>query len=139
MRRRPLVPLAAGALAAGALAACGGSPGTLLAVDRSGEIPGAELRVVIEDGGLARCDDGEARRLPDELLLEARAIERDLEPAAAEGLALEPGPRSILRYDVQTPTGDVRFADTSPGRVAGMDELAYLVRRVAQDVCGLER
>lgn len=118
---------------------CGGTAGDLLAVDRSGDVPGAELRVVIGDGGLVRCNEGEEIRLPEKLLLEAREIERDLEAPAEEQLSLEPGPGSILRYDVETPTGTVRFADTSRGRVAGMDELAFLVRRVAQDVCGLPR
>lgn len=137
MRGRTLLPLAVAAIAA--LAGCGGTAGDLLAVDRSGDVPGAELRVVIGDGGLASCNGGEEHRLPDDLLLEAREVERDLEAPAEEGLALPPGPGSIMRYEVQTPTGDVRFADTSRGRVDGMDELAYLVRRVAQDVCGLER
>jgi hypothetical protein len=129
----------AAVLAAGALAGCGSTAGDLLAIDRSGDVPGADLRVVIGDGGLARCNDGEELRLPEDLLLEAREVERDLEAPAEDGLELQPGPRSIFRYDVQTPTGDVSFADTSRGRVAGMDQLAFLVRRVAQDVCGLER
>jgi hypothetical protein len=130
--------MAIGSLAAAA-AGCGGSAGDLLAVQRSGNVPGAELQVIITDGGLARCNEGDELRLPEDLLLEAREIERDLEPAAEEELALEPGPGWVFRYDVETPTGVVRFADTSERRVAGMDELAFLVRRVAQDVCELER
>lgn len=136
MPRRALLPMAIAILA---LSGCGSSAGDLLAVKRSGTVPGAELTVVIDDGGLVQCNDLAQIRLPEELLLDAREIERDLEGPAEEELSLEPGPGSIMRYEVETPTGVVRFADTSAHRVAGMDELAFLIRRVAQDVCELER
>lgn len=136
MLRPAVLPVAVAILAA---AGCGGTAGDLLAVDRTGEVPGAKLRMVIGDGGLVRCNEGEEHRMPDDLLLDAREVERELEGPAEEQLTLRPGPGSILRYDVETPTGRVRFADDSRGKVDGMDELAFLVRRVAQDVCGLER
>ena len=133
---RVLLPMAIALLAA---TGCGGSAGDLLAVKRSGTVPGAELQVIITDAGFASCNEADELRLPEELLLDAREVERDLETAAEEQLSLNPGDGSIFSYEVETPTGIVRFADTSSGRVEGMDELAFLVRQVAQDVCGLPR
>lgn len=132
-------PLLVGLLALLALVGCGSGAGDLLAVDRSGSIPAAKLRLVVNDGGTVTCNGGEAVRLPEELLLEARDVERELEPAAEEGLTLEPAPGSILRYEVGTPTGDIAFADNSRGKPEAADRLAFLVRQIAQDVCGLPR
>jgi hypothetical protein len=140
--RRALVRGIPACLAAAALlvlGGCGGNAGDLLAVDRSGDIPGAQLRVVVNDGGTVRCNGGRELRMPEPLLLDAREVERDLEKPAEQGLSLRPGPASVLRYAVQTPTGDIRFADTSRGRPAAFDQLAYLVRRIAQRVCRLPR
>ena len=128
-----------GLLALLALAGCGSDPGDLLAVDRAGSIPGATLRVVVNAGGTVACNGGEAVRLPEDVLLEARDVERELEPAAEEGLTLEPAPGSVLRYEVGTPTGDIAFADNSRGKPEAADRLAFLVRQIAQDVCRLPR
>jgi hypothetical protein len=135
MRRVLIVTVAAVA----GLTGCGGGAGDLLAVDRSGDVPGAKLRMVINDGGTVTCNGGESIRLPEKLLLDARETERELEVPAEDELQLEPGPGSVLRYAVSTPTGDVRFADTSRGKPAAFDQVAFLVRRIAQDVCGLKR
>jgi hypothetical protein len=140
MKRPPILAATVGAVVAAlCVAACGSTAGDLLAVDRSGSIPAAKLRVVIGDGGTVRCNDGDEVRLPESLLLDAREIERDLETPAQADLSLAPGPGSVLHYAVQTPTGDVRFADTSRGKPAAFDQLAFLVRRIAKDVCGLPR
>lgn len=122
-------------LAAPALAGCGGSPGDLLSVDRAGSIPGAHLRLVVTDGGTATCDGGADREMPDPLLLDARELQRELQDPARANLRLPPGPTSILRYDVRTTDGRVRFADDSPHRPAVLNRLALFVRQVAQQVC----
>lgn len=138
MRLAPrLAPTALAALAL--LAGCGGESGDLFAVDRDGDVPGARLRVIVNDGGTVRCDDDAPRRLPEELLLDAREIARGLAEPADAGLRLEPRPQSVLRYEVHVPEGRVAFADSSDGRPPVLDELAHLMRRIAQDVCGRER
>ncbi len=139
MARRAIAVVVLAAGLAGAAAGCGGESADLFAVDRAGEVPGARLRMVVNDGGTVRCNDAKAVRMPDELLLDARAIQRDLEEPAVEGLRLTPGPQSVLRYDVHTPDGQVRFADDSRGRPPVLDRLAYFVRRAAKEVCGLAR
>ena len=127
------LPAAAGAVG------CGGESADLFAVDRTGDVPGAKLRVVVNDAGPVRCNDGEERRLPGDLLLDAREIARDLAEPAENALRLEPRPQSVMRYEVHTPEGRIVFADNSAGRPPVLDQLAFLVRRIAQEVCGLER
>lgn len=122
-----------------AVAGCGGESADLFAVDRSGEIPGAELQLVVNDAGTLRCNDGAEQRMPEELLLDAREIEPELLPVAEDELRLKPGPQSVLRYEVHTSEGRIVFADDSRGRPPVLDQLVLFVRRSAQEVCGLER
>lgn len=131
--------LAVAVLAGAVLAGCGGPSADLFGVDRAGSVPGAQLRLVINDAGTASCDGKPSKRLPEELLIEARELQEELLEPASQGLNLAPGPRSVLRYDVHTLDGRIRFADDSAGKPAALDRLAYLVRQVAQRVCGLPR
>jgi hypothetical protein len=138
---------AAAALAGAALltAACGGEAGDLMAVERSGSIPGARLALRFTVDGRAACNRGVLRDLPSDLVIEARRAERDLagdedDPGpAARGVRLAPGPGSILRYRARSETGTVAFSDTSRGQPAVFFRVAKLTRDVARSVCGLRR
>jgi hypothetical protein len=121
------------------LAGCGSESADLFAVDRAGSIPGAKLRMIVNDGGTVSCNGEQDVDLAPEELLEARELQDDLAVAAEEDLALPPGPKSILRYHVSTPDGEIRFADTSPRRPQVLDQVAFFVRRVARERCGLQR
>ncbi|UGS35015.1 hypothetical protein [Capillimicrobium parvum] len=118
---------------------CGAEPPDLFAVDRSGSIAGAKLRLEVNDGGTVRCNGGEPKRMPSKLLLDARELQRQLDEPGVAGRSLPPGPTSVLRYDVRTEHTRVRFADDSRNRPKTLDELAFLVRQVAQEACGLAR
>lgn len=134
---RRLVPLLA--VLAG-LAGCGGSRlPDLFAVDRSGTIPGARLRIVVNDGGTVSCDNGPPLRMAGSDLIEARELQRDLAPLARRHLRLATRPGSVLAYDVRTPDGELRFADTSRPARAVFARLALLVRRLATEQCHLRR
>jgi hypothetical protein len=122
-----------------ALAGCGGESGDLFAVERSGDVPGAELRLIVDDGGTLTCNDAKPKALPPKLLLDARAIATDIEESAQHSLNLPAGPQSVLQYVVHTPDGTVRFADDSRGQPEVTQRLAYFTRQAAQQVCGLER
>jgi hypothetical protein len=132
---RPFAVAVAALLAAG----CGAPSPDLFAVDRAGGIPGARLRLVVNDAGTVRCDERPAVKLSERELLDARDLQRDLEAPAARDLRLAPGPGSVLRYRVSTPDGTVRFADDSRGKPAVLDRLAFYVRRLAQQRCGRPR
>jgi hypothetical protein len=61
------------------VAGCGGESGDLFAVERSGDVPGAQLRLIVNDGGTVVCNDAKPRALPAKLLLRARAVATDIE------------------------------------------------------------
>jgi hypothetical protein len=120
---------------------CGGgqmSP-DLFALQRSGSVPGASLQMVVNDGGTVTCNGAAARPISDPLLLQARAVARDLHDPATRGLALAPGPQPVLRYAARTQDGHVSFSDDSPAQPAVLYRLALLVRQIAQQDCGLAR
>jgi hypothetical protein len=136
MRRIAILLLTATALAA---AGCGGDSGDLFAVERSGDVPGAKLRLIVDDGGTLTCNDEQPKALPAKLLLQARAIATDIEESAQKSLDLPAGPQSVLQYVVHTRDGTVRFADDSRGQPEVLRRVAYFTRQAAQQVCGFAR
>jgi hypothetical protein len=136
VRRAALAALAGAALA---LTACGSEPADLFVVQRAGAIPGARLTLRVTDDGRASCNRRPLVDITSEQLVDARDIERSLEPLARRGLALRPRSGSILRYRVVTEEGALRFADTSRGQPQPLFALAKLTRDVARQACGLAR
>jgi hypothetical protein len=133
--RRALLLLVAAALAA---AACGSPPPDLFVVDRSGSDRNANLELLVNDGGSVRCD-GHRHPLGADRLLQARQLERDLEPQAQLGLELPPGPGSILSYRVRMEGGTIAFSDRSRDVPPAFQRLAAFTKDVAEQVCGIER
>ena len=97
----------------------------------------AGLRVT--DDGRASCNGRPLVDITSEQLVDARDIERELEPLARRGLALPPARGSILRYRAVIEDGAVRFADNSPRQPAPLFALAKLTRDIARSACGLAR
>ena len=145
--RSAVVVVAGAALAALALlgAGCGSRAADLIAVQRSGDIPGARLTMVMTDDGRVRCNNGPDRMVTSRQLIDAREIVRALEGEddavgpADRGVRLAPGRDSILRYDVRIEAGSVGFADTSRGQPPAFFRIAGLTRAVAKGPCGLPR
>lgn len=137
--RAALALAAAATLLAVAGAGCGPRPADLFVVQRAGTIPAADLTLRVSDGGLVSCNGGSPRRLPDQLLLDARELTRQLTPLAKRRLRLAPGPGSVLSYRVQMPDGTIAFSDTSPSLPAPARRVQGLVRQVSKGVCGLPR
>jgi hypothetical protein len=121
------------------LGACGAPSKDLFVVTRSGSIPGARLSLIVNDGSTVRCNGGAARELGSENLLEARQLERDLEPLAKQGRRLPPGGAAVLRYRVRLEEGTVAFADDSRPQPAPFLRIQAFTRDVAKRVCGLAR
>lgn len=135
--RRGVAALAV--VVAGLAGGCGTPSADLFVVNRSGSIPGAELKLLVSDGGTVRCNDGDERELGDERLLEARELARGLDPYAKRDLTLPPGPNAVLTYRVLLEEGTVRFSDTSRGQPPAFRRLAAFTRDVAINVCRLPR
>jgi hypothetical protein len=137
--------LAVAAVAAATVAGCGGEAGDLLAVERSGSIPGARLQLRVTVDGRVACNRGALRQLHSDQVIDARGIERELtgeegEPGpAARHVRLPARPGSILRYRARVEAGSVSFADTSRGQPPVFFQIQKLTRDVARSVCGLPR
>jgi hypothetical protein len=133
---RAVLAILAGAVLVGG---CGTPSADLFAVERTGKVPDGRLKVIISDGGGVTCDGRAGSRLTDQQLLDAREIERDLEPPSRRGLRLRPAGASVLQYRVHTSEGTLSFADDSRGKPAVLNRLVLFVRQVAQQRCGRRR
>ena len=121
-----------------AAAGCGNrtSP-DLFVLERTGAGPGARLSLRVQDDGQVSCNRAARRRLPDDALLDAREIARELNEVAPR--TLPPGRRSVLAYRVKLEEGTVRFSDSSRRQSKAMFLTQAFTRRVAREVCGLAR
>lgn len=134
------LPAAALACAAAVAAAgCGGDYSDLLAVQRSGSLPDAEVSFVINDGGTIRCDGGEEQPLPSKLLLETRDIVDALRLQFEEQTSYPRSPSALLRFEAETADGEMAFSDVDGRRGEDVGRLILLVRRTAQQMCGTDR
>ena len=129
---------AAIALCGLALTGCGTPSPDLFVVKRDGTVPGAKLELLVSDQ-TARCNDGPAKRLTSEQIIEARDIRRDLLLVQTDDAAIPKAPPAqIFTFAVQTEEGTLRYPDTQQ-RPTVLPRLSRFVRRVAIDTCGLDR
>ena len=136
MRRRAAA--IAAVAAALALAACGTPPPDLFVVQREGTVPGAKLNLLVSDT-TTRCNGGAARPLTSDQTLEARDITKELLKVQSGEVAVpQAPPAQIFRFSVRTEDGTLRYGDTAQ-RPEVLPRLTLFVRRIAIDVCGLQR
>jgi hypothetical protein len=130
-------------LAALLIAGCGGIKAPdLFIVQRTGSGPHARLTLLVNEEGGVHCNgvgsrNGVKLKLSDPQLVEARAIQEELEEPSAKHTVLAPGAKSVLRYFVRDEHGYVRFSDDSAGQPKAFRQVALFVLRAAQNVCGL--
>jgi hypothetical protein len=142
-------------LAAMLLSACGGIKAPdLFIVKRTATAPGAGTStstsagagatltlVVNEEGGIS-CNGvaskgGRKLKLSDPQLVEARAVQEDIQEQASSHTTLAAGAKSVFGYYLRDENGWVRFSDDSAGQPKVFRQLALFVLRAAQQVCGL--
>jgi hypothetical protein len=132
--RRGLVLLAACLLVAG----CGGFKAPdLFIVQRHGSVPGASLTVLVNEEGGVNCNGGRTLKLSDPQLIQARALQEELQGPASKSLSLPARAGSVLQYHMRDENGSVSFADNSAAQPPALRKLALFVLQVAQDVCHL--
>jgi hypothetical protein len=127
------------ALALLALAACGQAPPDLFEVRRAGRDAGANVQLLVSDGGSVSCNGRAAVALDADRLLAARQLARDLAEPATLGLELPAGAGATLRYRARLEPGSIAFSDRSPQRPRAFDRLVAFTADVAENVCGIER
>jgi hypothetical protein len=133
-RLAPVGPLVLAAL----LVACGGIRAPdLFIVQRSGNVAGARLTLLVNEEGGVHCNGGRVLKLSDPQLIEARSIQEDLHEPASRHTSLPPGSQAVLSYYVRDENGSVQFSDDSPRQPAVFRRLAAFVLQTAQTVCRL--
>jgi hypothetical protein len=131
--RFPALVLAAAA--ALAIAGCGGPSADLFVVQRTGSVPGANLKMLVSDGSV-RCNGGREIEITSRQLLLGRAIATDLEDVHQSDIpAVKP---VIFGFTVRSESGTLRFADVVQ-RPRVLPRLVRLVRDLARRACGLSR
>jgi hypothetical protein len=128
-----------GALAFATLVAgCGGVQAPdLFLLERTGDVPGARLTLLIDEEGGIRCNGGAKRHLSDPQIVQARAMQEELGGPAGKHLSLPPRAGSVLAYRVRDESGSVSFADNSTGQPKVFHNLALFALQVAQQICHL--
>jgi hypothetical protein len=132
----------AGALAAVVIlsAGCGTQQSAdLFVVKRTGKIPGANLTLLVTDNGTVKCNGGAAKPLPNELLLQARELTKQLAEDQSKPIPMIGVPNSIYDFTVTFGAGKVGWQDGNPYVPESFKQTAYFTRKVAKSVCGLAR
>lgn len=120
------------------LAGCGGIKAPdLFIVQRTGSVPGASLTLLVNEEGGVQCNGGPILKLSDPQLVQARAIQEDLQGPASKDMSLPALAGSVLSYYLRDESGSVRFADNSSGQPPVLRNLALFVLQAAQQVCHL--
>jgi hypothetical protein len=132
------VKLVLAALLALAAAGCGSPAADLFVVSRSGADRNANLTMLVSDDGTVTCN-GAKHDIPNDRLLDARRLTRDLSKQAELHLVLPPKPGSVLSYKVRMEAGTVSFSDTSRPLPTAFTQLEVFTKNVSEDVCGLRR
>lgn len=116
---------------------CGGLKAPdLFLLERSG--PGGQRLTLLvnEEGGL-RCNGGRELKLTAPQLVQARALQEELQGPAREHLALPTRPGSVFAYRLREESGAVSFADNSARQPKVLRNLALFALQVAQQNCRL--
>lgn len=119
------------------VAGCGGEAGDLLALEVSGGPADGTVRITVTDDGRGRCGDGELEEISSERLIDARAVERDLEGIAGEGAAFgDEGAGGAREYVARTREGTVRWTEGAPGLPEVLPRAALLASQLDDELCG---
>jgi hypothetical protein len=119
-------------------AGCGGvNASDLFIVERTGSGAGARLTLLVNEEGGVRCNGSKTLKLSDPQIVQARAIQEDMQSPAGQHLTLPPRSGSVLSYYLRDENGTVRFSDNSVRQPAVFRQLALFVLQTAQQVCHL--
>jgi hypothetical protein len=107
----------------------------LFLLTRTGQ--GGQLRLLVNDAGTVRCDGGKPKRLPDPLLVQARALAPELDSDAKHKLRISPAQNSVAIYTIRLQDGTITFPDTAASRRHELAVAELFAVQAAQQACGL--
>lgn len=117
---------------------CGTPSADLFVIERSGDVPDADLELLVSDGNRVECD-GKPAEMSSEQLLDAREIADDLVPLLKDDFTLPPGDQPVMRFKVTGEDGVVEFSDASRPLPPVFTNLMVLTRAISKQSCGRAR
>lgn len=105
----------------------------LFLMTRTGQ--GSSLTLLVNDSGTIRCNGGDAKSLPDSMLLAARDLANSLSTDAKAKLHIPPGPRSVYTYTIKLSNGTISFPDTAAARHSELAQAELFALQAAQGPC----
>jgi len=115
------------------LIGCGGTSGDLIAFEVTGGHGPVTSRLVLTSDGRGRCGEGELRTIPNDRLIEARAVERDLTDLATVGREFAGGDEP--RFVARTKDGIVRWGQGAEGLPEALPRAARLALLLERELC----
>jgi hypothetical protein len=109
----------------------------LFVVERSGDVPGAHLTLLVNEEGGVQCNGGAVLKLSDPALVQARAIQEELVGPASKHTSLPARAGSVLSYYLRDENGTVHFSDNSAAQPKVFRNLALFILQTAQQKCHL--
>jgi hypothetical protein len=125
---------ATAALAAIALAGCGGQAGDLMSIKVSGGPTGQRHMLVVSGDGRGSCDRRALESLPSDRVITAREVEREVGDLTKRAAEYPPRPGS-RRYDLSTSTGVVHWSGGTPGLPKELPKAELLALQLERQLC----
>jgi hypothetical protein len=126
---------AAAAAVAALVAGCGGESGDLLAIEVSGGPVRGTERIVVTEDGRARCNGGELEAIPNARLLDAREVEREMEPLAEKGASYPATGPDRRHYLARTRDGNVSWIEGARATPKVIGEATLLALQLERQLC----
>jgi hypothetical protein len=117
------------------LAGCGGTGGDLVAIEVSGGPVEEKEHIVVLEDGRARCNAGPLEQISSDQLLDAREVERELQPLAEDGASYGAPGADRRRYLARTRDGSVRWVEGAPRAPAVIGKASLLALQLERQVC----
>lgn len=127
--------VAAAAAVLASAAGCGGTAGDLVAIEVSGGPVKEKEHIVVLEDGRARCNAGPLESISSDHLLDAREVERELQPLAEDGASYETPATGSRRYLARTRDGSVRWVEGARGAPAIIGKTTLLALQLERQVC----
>ncbi len=126
---RRWAPVLLAALAAG----CGGESGDLIALETSGGPAGTDRALVVTEDGRGRCDGGELRPIANQLLIDARELERELSETSDDERRFTgaEGRDYVARFR----DGTVRWSEGTEPKPELLARLELLALQLGRELC----
>jgi hypothetical protein len=118
-------------------AGCGGSPGDLMSLERSGGFTAEKQDIVIRNDGQASCNGGKQRDIGSQRLVDAREIERELGDLAdnAAVFVAPRGTKDVSSYTARLKKGTVRWDDRAVALPGVLSRAQLLALQLGRKLC----